>query len=114
MRALALLGAEVIAHPSNLVLPHCPQAMPIRCLENRVFAITSNRTGKEVRKEGQSLNFIGQSQIVSPAGEVLVRASTSDEELLTIDINLQDARNKALNSFNDIFKDRRPEYYDPF
>ena len=112
MRALSLLGAEVIAHPSNLVLPYCPQAMPIRCLENRVFAITANRTGSEGRKEGQWLNFIGQSQVVSPGGEVLVRASASEEALLTIDIEPREARNKSLNQFNDIFKDRRPEYYD--
>lgn len=113
MRALALLGADVIAHPSNLVLPHCPQAMPIRCLENRVFAITANRTGSEGRKEGPLLNFIGKSQVVSPGGEVLVRASGSGEALLTIDIEPQEARNKSLNKFNDIFRDRRPEYYDP-
>jgi len=112
MRVLSLLGAEVIAHPSNLVLPYCPQAMPIRCLENRVFAITANRTGSEGRKEGQSLNFIGQSQVVSPGGEVLVRASGNEEALLTIDIEPREARNKSLNQFNDIFKDRRPEYYD--
>jgi len=114
MRALALLGAEIIAHPSNLVLPYCPQAMPTRCLENRVFAITANRTGLEERKEGQSLTFIGQSQVVSPGGEVLVKASENEEKLLTIDIQPQDARNKALNPYNDILKDRRPEYYDPF
>jgi len=113
MRALALLGAEVIAHPSNLVLPYCPQAMPIRCLENRVFAITANRTGSEGRKEGQSLTFIGQSQVVSHEGNVLVKASGTEEALLTIDIEPQEARNKSLNQFNDIFKDRRPEYYDP-
>jgi len=113
MRALALLGAEVITHPSNLVLPYCPQAMPVRCLENRVFAITANRTGSEGRKEGQSLTFIGQSQVVSHEGNILVRASENEEELLTIDINPQEARNKSLNSFNDILKDRRPEYYDP-
>lgn len=114
MRALALLGAEIIAHPSNLVLPYCPQAMPIRCLENRVFAITANRTGSEERKKGQSLTFIGQSQVVSPGGEVLVKASGHEEELLTIDIKPQEARNKSLNMYNDILKDRRPEYYDPF
>jgi len=113
IRALALLGAEIIAHPSNLVLPYCPQAMPVRCLENRVFAITANRIGSERRKESQSLNFIGQSQVVSHEGNVLIRASESEEELLTIDMNPQEARNKSLNSFNDIFKDRRPEYYDP-
>ena len=113
MRALALLGAEVIAHPANLVLPHCPQAMPIRCLENRVFAITANRTGSESRKEGQTFKFIGQSQIISPGGEVLIKASENEEELLTINIHPQEARNKSLNPFNDIFKDRRPEYYNP-
>ena len=34
MRTLSLAGAEVITHPSNLVLPFCPDAMPVRCLEN--------------------------------------------------------------------------------
>ena len=48
-RTLALKGAEIICHPSNLILPNCPDSMPVRCLENRVFAITCNRTGSEVR-----------------------------------------------------------------
>ena len=87
--------------------------MPVRCLENRVFAITANRTGSEERKEGQALNFIGQSQIVSPEGKILARASGNKDELFTIDINPQEARNKVLNPFNDLFKDRRTEYYRP-
>src|SRR6185436_3809496 len=33
-RVLALKGADIICHPSNLVLPHCPDAMVTRCLEN--------------------------------------------------------------------------------
>jgi predicted amidohydrolase len=74
MRTLALLGVDIVAHPSNLVLPYCPQAMPFRCLENRVFAVTANRIGEERRKEGQVLKFIGQSEIVSPEAKVLVRA----------------------------------------
>ena len=48
-RALAVAGADIICHPSNLVLPHCPDAMITRCLENRVFAITANRIGSEKR-----------------------------------------------------------------
>ena len=44
-RTLALLGADIIAHPTNLVLPYCQNAMVIRCLENRVFAITATRIG---------------------------------------------------------------------
>mgnify|MGYP001480852078 CR=1 FL=1 len=39
-RTLALKGAQIVAHPSNLVLPHCPQSMIVRCLENRIFAVT--------------------------------------------------------------------------
>lgn len=110
-RTLALKGAEVIAHPSNLVLPFCPQSMPIRCLENRVYAVTTNRIGTEQRKEGEPLTFIGQSQITSPKAEILVRAGTNEEILMTADIDLSLAREKQLNQYNDLFKDRKPEYY---
>ena len=111
MRALALMGAEIVGHPSNLVLPYCPLAMSVRCLENRVYAITANRIGDENRKEGQSLRFIGQSQIVSPEGKVLIRAAENEEALMIAEINIESAKNKSLNSLNDIFKDRRPEMY---
>lgn len=111
MRALALMGADIIAHPSNLVLPWCPRAMPVRSLENRVFAITANRTGVERRKDGQSLRFIGQSQITSPTGDILIRATENNEELSVVEIDPHTARNKSLNPLNDLFKDRRPEMY---
>lgn len=113
MRSLSLLGAEVVAHPSNLVMPYCPDAMPVRCLENRVYAVTANRIGMEERKEGQPLTFIGKSEIVSPRGKILLRASADEEELLFADIDPKTARNKALNPFNDVLKDRRPEKYGP-
>jgi predicted amidohydrolase len=113
MRTLALLGAEVIAHPSNLVLPYCPHAMPVRCLENMVYAITANRVGVENRKEDQTLKFTGQSQVVSPKGEILIRASEDEEVLLGSEIVPEISRDKALNPFNDIFKDRRPGSYGP-
>lgn len=113
MRTLALLGADVVAHPSNLVLPHCPSAMPIRCLENGVYAITANRTGTEERKEGAPLTFIGKSLIVSPEGQVLSRASGDEEILLTADIKPVRARDKRLNPYNDILRDRFPGRYMP-
>jgi predicted amidohydrolase len=111
MRTLALMGAEIIAHPANLVLPYCPQAMPVRCLENRVFAITANRIGEEGRKEGQTLRFIGQSQITSPEAKVLIRAPENEEGLFIAEIDPAMARNKNLNLLNNIFDDRRPEMY---
>ena len=37
-RTLAVKGADVIAHPANLILKGlCQQTMPIRCFENSVF-----------------------------------------------------------------------------
>ena len=57
-RTLALSGADLIAHPSNLILPHCPQAIITRCLENRIFIVTANRVGAEERIPRNSLNFI--------------------------------------------------------
>jgi predicted amidohydrolase len=110
-RSLALKGADIIAHPSNLVLPHCPQAIITRCLENRIFAITADRVGKEERIPGEKLTFIGQSQVVDPDGNILVRASETAEEVHIIEIDLKKARDKYLNAKNEIFKDRRPDLY---
>ncbi len=111
MRTLALKGAEVVAHPANLVLPYCPAAMPIRCLENRVYAVTANRVGTESRKEGQTLKFIGTSQIVSPDSVVCAKASENAESLEIVDISPEKAKDKSLTPFNDLFRDRRPEMY---
>jgi len=106
MRTLALKGADIIAHPANLVMPYAPRAMPIRSLENRVFSITANRIGEE-----RGLRFIGMSQINSPKAEILLRASEDKEEVGIVEISLEEARNKKINELNDIFKDRRPEHY---
>jgi predicted amidohydrolase len=110
-RTLALKGADLIAHPANLVLPYCPDAMPTRCLENRVYAVTANRTGREQRGGKERLEFIGTSEIVSPAGEVLCRAARDSEEFGSAEIDIAAARNKNLNPFNNLFEDRRKEYY---
>lgn len=110
-RSLALQGADIICHPSNLVLPFCPEAMITRCLENRVFAITANRVGTEERINGERLKFIGKSEIVAPSGKILYRASGNKEEIGIVDINPKEARNKKITPLNDIFKDRRKKLY---
>jgi predicted amidohydrolase len=108
-RTLALMGADLIAHPSNLVLTHCPQAMITRCLENRIYAVTADRVGIEDRME--LLNFMGQSQIVDPNGNILYRASMTDEEVHVVRVDLSVAREKLLNPNNHIFTDRREDLY---
>jgi predicted amidohydrolase len=110
-RTLAVKGAEIICHPSNLVLPNCPDSMPVRCLENRVFAITCNRTGSEARDGKDQLTFIGNSEVVAPLGTILHRAPRDQEELCIVEIDPADARNKAVTPYNDLLRDRRESLY---
>lgn len=64
-RTLTLRGAQLIAHPSNLVLPNCPDGMRTRCLENRVYAVTANRVGTEDRGGKHAHLYRTESDYVS-------------------------------------------------
>ena len=110
-RILSLKGAEIICHPANLVLPYCQNAMMTRCLENRVFAITCNRTGIEERSINSSLRFTGKSQIVNPEGTVLTQAGEIGEAVRVITIEPNSAQNKRVTQRNDLFNDRRTELF---
>lgn len=106
-RILALKGADVVCHPSNLVLPGLAQrAVPIHALANRIYVVTANRVGTE-----GNLLFTGLSTVADPAGDVLVQASASEEEagLAKVDISL--ARDKNITPRNNVITDRRPEEY---
>lgn len=109
-RSLALNGADVIAHPSNLVLPHCPDSMPIRARENHVFTVTANRCGTEEKGE-ESLTFIGLSEVCGPDGTILTRAGRDETALESVHFDPHDARDRAINPYNDTLADRRPETY---
>ncbi len=109
-RALALDGADVIAHPANLVHPYCQDAMVTRSLENRVFTVTASRTGEE-EVGGTRLSFTGRSQIVSPRGERLIEADAREECVRWVEIDPAEARDKRVTPRNDLFADRRPELY---
>jgi predicted amidohydrolase len=111
-RSLALAGAEVVAHPSNLVLPGlCQRAMPVRALENRVYTVTANRVGEERRPPRPALRFTGESLIVGPGGEALARGPAEGTALLRAGADLAEARSKRVASGNDLFAERRPEAY---
>lgn len=109
-RTLALQGADVICHCTNLVLPYCQDAMVTRCLENRVFAVTANRAGED-KAGDRILKFTGKSQITGPGGEILYRAESGTTETGAVEIDVTAARRKKINEYNDLFADRRPEFY---
>jgi predicted amidohydrolase len=111
-RILALRGAQIICHPSNLVLPYCQSAMRTRSLENKVFSVTANRIGTE-KRGNVSLTFTGSSQVVNPTGTVLVSAGERSESLKIVEINLDEADDKTVTPNNDLFKDRNIALYKP-
>ncbi|HEX7400620.1 MAG TPA: nitrilase-related carbon-nitrogen hydrolase [candidate division Zixibacteria bacterium] len=109
-RILTLKGAQIICHPSNLVLAYCQSAMVTRCVENRVFAVTANRTGSENRG-GVKLTFTGKSQVVTPQGDILSQANETDEGVWTVDIDPDLALDKNFTPGNHLLNDRRTEFY---
>jgi predicted amidohydrolase len=111
-RVLALQGAHVVCHPSNLVLPWCQDAMKTRSIENRVFTITANRIGTE-KRGNMSITFTGKSQIVDPSGEVLVSAGERSETLKVTEIDPALAEDKMVTPNNDLFQDRKTALYKP-
>lgn len=109
-RTLALKGADIIAHCSNLVMLSCQQADFAAAVQNRVFVATANRVGTEAR-EAESLTFTGESVLVSPKGEYLLRGPKTEEAVLLAEIDPALARSKRINAMNDVFAERRPEFY---
>ena len=109
-RIMALQGAQIICHSANLVLPFCQAGMVTRCLENQVFAVTANRTGRE-KRGGRDLLFTGKSQITGLQGTILSQAGSTTEEIGIVDIDVRTADNKNINSYNNLFEDRRVDCY---
>jgi predicted amidohydrolase len=110
-RALALKGMQVLAHPANLVMLHCQNAMVTRCLENGIFAVTANRTGSEQRGEDHFV-FTGSSQVTGNDGRILSSAPADVPQVSVVEIDEKRADHKLITPYNDVLKDRRPGLYD--
>jgi 5-aminopentanamidase len=109
-RSLSLLGADLILCPSNLVTPVWHKVTPARAIENKVYLAVANRVGTENRS-GQELIFNGQSVIHSYNGDNLAIADKTSEVVVDAEIFPIETRKKSFNEYNDIFKDRRTQYY---
>lgn len=105
-RMLALKGADVIAHPSNLVLPYAQQAVPVHGMINRTFNITANRIGTE-----RDITFSGKSIISDPLGKTMITAASDKEEVSIVELDLSLSRNKQITTRNHVMRDRRPKIY---
>jgi N-carbamoyl-D-amino-acid hydrolase len=108
-RCLGLGGAEVALIGYNT--PAAPQALALNDLvmragayENHMFVVGVAKAGVE-----DGLELIGGSCIISPLGEVLARAATTGDELVTAKIDLDQTR-EARERWN-FFGRRHPEHY---
>lgn len=116
MRVLALLGADLIALPTNWPTHSECQAehmIPTRAMENVVYVMAVNRVGVE-----SGFRFIGASSIADPSGTILARAGDAEEQALFADVDVRKSRTKRLVRVPgrheiDRFADRRPEFYGP-
>lgn len=112
-RELALQGADIIAMPTNWPLEAvflAEHMTRVRAVENLVYLAVSDRSDAE-----SGTQFLGNSQIVAPTGDVLLNAGQS-EGVFTCLIDLSLARAKRLvitpGVFElPVFEGRRPELY---
>lgn len=118
-RMTALMGAEILFYPTAIGwLPsekaalgkaqHCAWETVQRghAVANGCFLAAVNRVGTEQQSE-----FWGQSFVANPYGEIVAKASVSEEEILIVDCDLQ-----AVEDFRRIwpfFRDRRIDTYAP-
>lgn len=125
-RGLALRGAQLFCDSLNsFALDEATLHVPARAPENRVFLAAANKIGplipehllevvsKETHIPLQFLSGAGESQIVSPSGEVLAKAPREGEAVIWADIDIQQADDKTQTDGTDIFSSRRPYLYKP-
>jgi len=107
-RVLALQGASILICPTANPQTFTSQITTRnRAYENHVFVCYVNRVGKE-----GSYNFPGQSCLIAPNGDELLRCTSSLEPQLrmTTCIMTQEHENHIEN--NPYFEDRRPHLYE--
>lgn len=113
-RCLTLLGADLIALPTNwppgaeCVARH---ALNTRAMENGVYFAAANRVGEE-----RGFRFIGLSRICGPDGATLAESTDDSETILYAEIDPQRSRNKRVvrkvgEHAIDRLADRRPDLY---
>ncbi len=123
-RGLALRGAQLFCDSLNsFALDEASLHVPARAPENKVFLVAANKIGplipeallapvsEQTHIPIQFLNGAGESQIVSPTGDILARGPRDEEAVVSADIDLSLADCKTRPDGTDLFAGRRPGLY---
>jgi N-carbamoylputrescine amidase len=119
-RAMALQGADILLYPTAIgsepnhpdldSRDHWQRVMQGHAGANLVVLAASNRIGVE-ENESATMTFYGSSFIAGPTGEMAVEANRTDQSVITASFDLDEVR--AKRAAWGLFRDRRPDLYDP-
>ena len=125
-RLMALQGAELLIYPTAIGYESSDTADEQQrqreawttvqrghAVANGLPVVAVNRVGHEPDPSGQTggIQFWGSSFVAGPQGELLYRASDTDEESTVIEIDL--AHSEQVRRWWPFLRDRRIEAYDP-
>jgi beta-ureidopropionase len=110
-REVGLKGAELVFNPSATVeslsryLWELEQ--PAHAVANGYWIAAINRVG--VEEPLNSAKFYGSSYFCDPRGQIVARASDTEDEVLVCDVDLD--QNREVRNTWQFLRDRRPETY---
>lgn len=104
-RCLAVRGAELIIAPyATPVADPWENFLSTRALENGVYFAACNHVGRE-----GDWQMSGKSMIIHPTSKIAVKASETEEQIISLEISRADVF-AARRNFP-LFRDRKPETY---
>lgn len=125
-RALALRGAQLFCDSLNsFALDEATLHVPARAPENKVFLVAANKVGPLIPEHllaavsaqthipQRFLYGAGESQVVSPTGEILARGPGKGEAVVFAELDLALADDKRRPDGTHVFGARRPRLYRP-
>jgi N-carbamoylputrescine amidase len=112
-RVLGLRGAEIVFVPvasSGFVGDLFIAGLRTHAAENAYYVVGCNKAGVE-KVDDVEAHYYGQSAIVGPRGQVLAQAADAEPDLITGELDLDAITEQRRKLF--VYRDRRPELYDP-
>ncbi|MDT8860927.1 carbon-nitrogen family hydrolase [Alkalihalobacillus sp. MEB130] len=107
VRSLALQGAEivfVVAEWPSARASHWEILQQARAIENQVYVVSCNRNGTY-----DEVEFAGRSMVINPWGDIMVKASSTEEETINVELNLDEVT--RIRRDVPVFSSRVPKLY---
>lgn len=121
-RLTALAGAQILFYPTAIGWHPDEKAQygerqhsswetiqRSHAIANGCYVAVPNRVGHEAPDGGAGIEFWGQSFVADPSGQIMAKASASEEEILLVDVDL--AALDTQRTHWPFFRDRRVDAY---